>query len=75
MTRVRHGMKRFYRPVPLDQYDPPHGNPQPGDALTVVKLNGCPPPGTMGMCHVNFTETGKFAGLVCVNSLVKESEL
>ena len=61
-----------YRPVMLDVTDPPYGAPRPGDKLKVVKLPGCPSANVMGMCHVNFIESGKFAGLVCTNSLVKE---
>ena len=69
--KVRTGNCYSYDPVGMDICDPPYGNPKKGDKLKVVKLNGCPPPNTMGMCHVNFADTGEFAGLVCTNSLTK----
>lgn len=70
--KVRTNSTYTYRPVMLDISDPPYGRPEPGDKLKVVKLPGCPSAGTMGMCHVNFADSGNFAGLVCVNSLIKE---
>jgi len=60
-----------YLPVPLDRFDPPYGKPQPGCLLKVVNLPGCPRANTMGHCHVNFANTGEFAGLVHTNSLQK----
>ena len=70
--KVRANSVYQYDPVLLDLMDPPYGRPEKGDLLKVVNLPGCPKAGTMGMCHVNFAETGEFAGLVCVNSLKKE---
>jgi hypothetical protein len=70
MKKVRAGSTYRYEPVWLDKLDPPHGRPEVGTLLTVVKLHGCPPPNTMGHCHVNFPN-GDFAGLVSVHSLVK----
>lgn len=71
--KVRHGTKAYYDPVLLDRADPPYGVEAgilaEGDQVKVVKLPGCPPPGTMNMCHIE--KDGKFAGLVCVNSLVR----
>ena len=38
--------------------------------VKVVALHGCPPPNTMGCCHVELD--GKFAGMVLTASLSKE---
>ena len=69
--KVRANSTYVYSPVGMDVYDPPTGNPKAGDLLKVVNLNGCPKANTMGMCHTNFAESGKFAGLVLTNSLKK----
>lgn len=69
MKTPRAGTTWRYDPVLLDRTDPPAGRPKPGELLKVVRLPGAPPPGTMGMCHTLFVDTGEFAGLVCVNSL------
>ena len=66
--RVRVGTEYRYQPVGWDIVDPPVGRLRPGEIVRVVKLPGCPPPGTMGHCHVA-REDGTFAGLVHVNSL------
>lgn len=43
-----------------------------GDKVQVIKAShGCPPNGTMGHCYVGETKTGKFIGLVLINSLQK----
>jgi hypothetical protein len=73
--KVRANSTYFYDPVMMDQLDPPVGNPKQGEQLTVKNLHGCPPAGTMGMCHVHFAESGEFAGLVSVNSLTKKNPL
>jgi hypothetical protein len=73
--KVRANSTYFYDPVMMDQLDPPHGNPLRGVQLTVKNLHGCPPAGTMGMCHVHFAESGEFAGLVSINSLTKDNPL
>ena len=62
-----------YDPVLMDIYDA-RTDLKPGDKVRVVKLPGCPPPGTMGMCHVGDPVDGKFIGLVCVNSLKDPKE-
>lgn len=68
MTRkVRVGKVYKYDPVLLDQLHPPH-NVQVGDLVRVVNLPGCPRANTMGHCHVQHLD-GRFAGLVCCNSL------
>lgn len=70
--RVRTGSLYTYQPVMWDRLDRPHGVKADilisGDTVRVVKLHGCPPPNTMGMCHID-TLAGEFAGLVCTNSL------
>ena len=55
-----------YNPVGLDRWDS-RTNLESGDIVQVKKIPGCPPPNTMGHCHVYFD--GKFAGLVLTNSL------
>jgi hypothetical protein len=63
--------KYIYKPVPIDTTDPPlgvhEGNLAPGDIVQPVKLFGCPPPNTMGHCHI--MKDGHFVGLVSTNSL------
>ena len=72
--RVRVNSKYRYEPVPWDQLMPPVGVQsgilEPGDTVKVVNLPGCPRANTMGHCYIN-TTSGKFAGLVMTNSLVK----
>lgn len=74
--RVRTNSTYTYRPVMMDRADPPYGveigELAEGDVVRVVKLTGCPPPNTMGMCHIADCLTGKFLGLVCTSSLEKE---
>lgn len=64
--RVRTGSKYVYDPVPLDVWDA-RTTLKKGDVVKVVKLHGCPPPNTMGHCHVE--KDGQFVGLVYCNSL------
>ena len=66
--KVKVGQIYSYDPVLLDQIDGRTGLSK-GDLVKVIKCAGCPPPGTMGHCHVGSPDTGKFIGLVCVNSL------
>lgn len=70
--KVRTNSTYYYNPCMMDVIDPPYGNPEPGDLLKVVKLPGCPSANVMGHCHVNFADTGEFAGLVNTNSLTKD---
>jgi len=76
MDRVRTNATYVYDPGFIDTYDPPHGVQakllKPGDTVRVVKLYGCPPPNTMGHCHIN-TMDGQFAGLVRVGSLQRKA--
>lgn len=78
MRKVRAGSKYVYSPVLIDKIDGRTGLVE-GDVVQVVNLRGCPPANTMGHCHVNAVasvhcENGKFAGLVCCNSLVPLKE-
>lgn len=66
-NRVRVNSKYRFVPVLIDRCNPPY-DVQPGDIVRVVNLPGCPKAGTMGHCHVQHLD-GRFAGLVCVNSL------
>ena len=69
-TRVTVGRRYRYVPVPFDRCNPPF-NVEPGEIVTVINLPGCPKANTMGMCHV--AKDGKFAGMVCCNSLIREA--
>ncbi len=68
--KVRTGARYRFDPVPMDRFDPPF-DVKAGETVVVVKLRGCPPPNTMGHCHVNVRRGGEwtFGGLVCCNSL------
>lgn len=72
--RKRTGARYTYNPVPLDRLDPPVGARQgilkAGDAVTIIRLSGCPKPGTMGHYHIAEPgPKGRFLGLVHGNSL------
>lgn len=60
-------MDRLYPPVGVET-----GALNVGDRVRVVKLPGCPRPGTMGQYYIAHPETGDFFGMVCENSLIKE---
>jgi hypothetical protein len=64
--KVRVGATYKYDPVPFDRFNPPFGCHK-GDEVKVINLPGCPRANTMGMCYV--AKGGKFAGMVCTNSL------
>jgi hypothetical protein len=68
--RIRAGSVWTYRAVLIDHFRPASKATE-GQRVRVVKLNGCPPPGTMNHCHVEDAESGEFLGLVCCNSLIK----
>jgi len=61
-----------YEPVGLDVWDRRKHQPEPGARVVKTQPHGCPKNGTMGFCYVADAETGKFYGLVLVNSLRKE---
>ena len=73
--KVRNLSIYTYQPVLIDKVNPPYGTLSgilnPGDKVRVKNLHGCPKANTMNHCHIE-TLDGKFAGLVCCNSLVKE---
>ena len=66
-NRVRVGSQYRFDPNLFDILNPPFGEVKKGDLVTVVNLPGCPSANTMGMCHI--AKDGKFAGMVCANSL------
>lgn len=66
INKVNTGKTYMFDPIGWDLFDP-KTTLKKGDLVTVVKLDNCPPPNTMGHCHVNFN--GQFAGLVHCNSL------
>lgn len=66
INKVKSGKTYEYQPVLMDRCDARTAL-KPGDKVTVVTLRGCPPPNTMGHCHVE--HNGQFAGLVHCNSL------
>lgn len=68
LNRIIAGRTYRFAPVPLDTLDP-HSDLTPGELVTVINAHGCPHAGTMAHCHVVRRSTGKFAGLVHVNSL------
>ena len=66
--KVRVNKTYRYNPVPFDVFNP--AIPKllvKGDVVKVVNKPGCPPANTFGMCYVE--KDGKFAGMVCTNSL------
>lgn len=65
--KVKVGKVYRFEPVFFDILNPPF-DAKAGDLLEVVNLPGCPKASTMGMCHVK--RNGKFAGMVCTNSLI-----
>ena len=67
--KVRAGRLYSYTASGWDLYDRiPHA-PRDGQVVRVIKLHGCPPPNTMGHCHVADAETGEFLSLVHTASL------
>jgi hypothetical protein len=64
--KVRTGASYIYEPVSWDRFDP-KTTLKGGETVTVVHAYGCPPPNTMGHCHID--HNGEFAGLVCTASL------
>jgi hypothetical protein len=72
--RVRVNAHYYYLPVLIDKVNGHATDIAEGEELVVVNLPGCPKANTMGHCYVNHVSTGKFAGLVCTNSLVTRDE-
>lgn len=67
MKRVKTGKLYIYEPVGMDLWDS-RALVEPGTKVMVIHAYGCPPPNTMGHCHIA-TLDDKFAGLVLTNSL------
>ena len=67
MQRVRAGSRYHFDPCALDLLHP-CSSANSGDVVQVVKLHGCPPPNTMGQCHIQ-SLAGKFLGMVSTTSL------
>jgi len=71
-VKVRVNSLYVYDPVPIDQIRPAiPGMLHKGDIVKVVNKFGCPKANTMNHCYVELN--GKFAGLVCCNSLEKKT--
>ena len=65
--RVRKGQRVKYEAAGWDSFDA-RTNLKNGDIVRVCHPRSCPPPNTMGHCHVETLE-GKFIGLVSTASL------
>ncbi len=73
INRVRVGSRYVYNPVLLDKIDG-RTSLKEGDLVQVITSpHSAPPAGFMGHCYVGHPETGKFIGMVHVNSLKLES--
>lgn len=68
--RVRVGSLYTFQPVMIDITDGDHIQAKPGQTVRVINLRGCPPANTAGHCYIE-SETGRFLGMVHVNSLRK----
>ena len=71
--RVKAGCVYYFVPNLLDRIDG-RTDLNHGDKVRVVNLPGCPKANTMAHYHVADPETGRFIGLVHVNSLHREDE-
>lgn len=60
-----------FEPVGMDVFDRSANQPERGTRVVKTQPHGCPRNGTMGHCYVEDAETGKFYGLVLMNSLKK----
>lgn len=69
--RVRANSFYVYVPNSWDRFDA-RTDLQSGDLVQVRNLLGCPPANTMTHAHV--FKDGKFAGLVCTDSLISRKE-
>jgi len=66
--RVRKGGRYVFWAAGMDRFDPAHLGLEDGQEVRVVHPRGCPPPNTMGHCHVEDL-AGNFMGLVQCDSL------
>lgn len=71
--KVRKGQQLIYDPVAIDRFDP-QVQIAPGTLVRVCRPYGCPPPNTMGHCHIEDQGSREFLGLVCTNSLCTKEE-
>ena len=69
--KVKAGCVYYFVPNLLDRIDG-RTDLKHGDTVRVVNLPGCPRANVMEHCHVADPETGRFIGLVHVNSLHSE---
>jgi hypothetical protein len=58
-----------FNPVGWDLFRPHAGTPPKGARVRKTQPWGCPKNGVMGHCYVEDADTGRFYGLVLVNSL------
>lgn len=58
-----------YEPVGMDVWDSGPAAPPRGTRVVQTQPAGCPKNGTMGHTFIADAETGKFYGLVLLNSL------
>lgn len=66
--KVRKGSIYRFEACMIDIADRRDNTPANGSLVRVCQPHGCPPPNTMGHCHVETLE-GKFIGLVACASL------
>ena len=71
--KVRKGQVLYYWPNGLDRMDA-RTDLKEFEQVKVIHPHGCPPPNTMGHCHVERMD-GTFAGLVHTNSLHTEQSM
>lgn len=64
---VSKGQVLYYYASSFDLFDA-RTDLKNGEQVRVVHPSGCPPPNTMGHCHVERLD-GTFVGLVCTASL------
>ena len=69
--KVRKGSIYMFRASLWDVADRRSNTPENGTLVRVCHPYGCPPPNTMGHCHVE-TLDGKFIGLVACASLLPQ---
>jgi len=66
--KVRKGSVYEFQACLIDVADRRSNTPRNGTLVRVCHPHGCPPPNTMGHCHVE-TLAGEFIGLVACGSL------
>jgi hypothetical protein len=58
-----------FKAVGFDSFAPHAGTPMNGTRVVKTQPKGCPKNGTMGHCYVADADSGRFLGLVLLNSL------